>query len=288
MKSFTASDVNAAAVAIARRGDGWGSDRPKVYLSDLADELGETVPGMTMDLLRWHRDGLVVLQRADLAGAMDPAKLRASEIETPIARYHFIVPSPDARAREEHGFRARAGAFTRTLPRGRIGAKRNPAVTVSEDAVEMYKTFHRNDPKWVGQFDPSFVIPTRVRQLGEARFVLYRSDKVDPETLKKPRKPVDYIHDHEGGVSAYDTRGRLDTEVPTFITDTTALVLLGACLGFGWSDDDVEAEAEVTAPLPELYTIPAGTALLVVEDKRHVAAIIWGGALGVEGRGIVG
>jgi len=40
--------------------------------------------------------------------------------------------------------------------------------------------------------------------------------------------------------------------------------------------------------LPELYTIPAGTALLVVEDKRHVAAIIWGGALGVECRGIVG
>jgi hypothetical protein len=67
------------------------------------------------------------------------------------------------------------------------------------------------------------------------------------------------------------------------------LTLLGQCLGFAYYDpeSDQEIEAKVTQPFPELYSIPSGKALLVIQSKRTVLALIWGGRLGVEARGIV-
>jgi hypothetical protein len=119
--------------------------------------------------------------------------------------------------------------------------------------------------------------------------VLYRSDKLDPETGRQPRKPIDYIHEHDGGVHVYRTDGRADTEVPRFISGAKELVLLGQCLGFAYEDVDggEEVEAQVRTPYPDLYTIPSGRALLVIQGRRSVLAIIWGGRLGVEARGIV-
>jgi hypothetical protein len=85
--------------------------------------------------------------------------------------------------------------------------RKNPAEIFQEDAdaaVEKFKEFHRYDPRRLEELD-GLAIPTRVRKLGAAKYVLYRSGKVDPATLRKPKKPVDYIHEHDAGVMAYAT-----------------------------------------------------------------------------------
>lgn len=177
--------------------------------------------------------------------------------------------------------------------RARVGLVRNgDAVDAgdAEDAIEMYKRFQRLEPTDIGDFDPKMKFPAKVRKLGKALWVTYRSKKVDPETLKKPKGALDYIHEHEAGVETYDLQGDADCDVPGFIRNTTALCLLGELLGFAWKEkgDDADHEAKSSSPRPELYTIPSGKALVVVQDKREILALMWGGGLGVEGRGIVG
>lgn len=160
--------------------------------------------------------------------------------------------------------------------------KTNPSGD-ADDAIEKYKQFHRYDPKKIEEVD--IEIPRRVRRLGPARDVLYRSAKVDPATLKKPKRPVDYIHEHDAGVIAYACDGKADTDVPDRFVTTDALVFLGKCLGFALRDG---REAQVTSPLPDLCCTPDGKCLLVIEDKRRVVAMLWGGNLGVHPRGIDG
>lgn len=158
-----------------------------------------------------------------------------------------------------------------------------------EKAIDKYVEFQRLTPNKVGEFAASFLIPTRMRKVGKAKWVTYRSDKIDPATERDPGKPIDYIHEHDAGVCLYVPDGRLDTDVPHFITDVRALTKLGSCLGFAFVDaDGNDGEGKGKRPLPELYCIPSGKALLVIQDKREILAIMWGGILGVEGRGIVG
>jgi hypothetical protein len=176
-------------------------------------------------------------------------------------------------------------------------AKKNPASAEDrEAAIDRYKTFHRYDPKDIGEFPTSFRIPERMRCVGPAKWTTYRSGKVDPSTLKKPKRPVNYIHEHDAGVEVYvptsdrefDTDGEVVT-VPTQFRDAGALVKLGESLGFCVKmEDDGEIECEHDAPLPELYCTTDGKCLLVIENKSEVKAMIWGGALGVFARGIDG
>lgn len=171
-----------------------------------------------------------------------------------------------------------------SVRRGRL--RPNPSAPAAE---KLYREFHQNEPRRVGSFGPSFRIPARARAAGDALEVLYRSDKRDPATGRQPRKPVDYIHEHDPGVRVYRTDGMPDTDVPEYIAKATELVLLGECLGFAYHDEesDQEVEAQVRTPYPELYAVPSGKGLLVVQSKRSVLAVIWGGRLGVEARGIV-
>lgn len=159
-----------------------------------------------------------------------------------------------------------------------------------ELAIAIYEGFHRFAPRKVGEFHPSFKIPSRVNKQGPSVDVLYRSDKVDPETLKKPRRPLDYIHEHDSkGVHTYLPRGPGQVvEVPDWIRNATALSKLGSCLGFKFKRDGQVVEAKGKRPLPELYCTANGKALIIVQDKRDVLAIVWGGKLDVEPRGIVG
>jgi hypothetical protein len=155
---------------------------------------------------------------------------------------------------------------------------------------DLFESFHRFPPRRVGEFGPSFEIPKYVFRQGRSINVLYRSDKTDPETLKRPRRPVDYIHDHKPGVFTYlpDGHGRR-VATPSWIRNTKSLELLGQCLGFQFENPDGEnVEAQGKAPLPELYSTANGKALIVVQGKRKVLALIWGGKLDVEPRGIVG
>lgn len=167
------------------------------------------------------------------------------------------------------------------------GRRRNPSPIAQEDvdaARDKYKQFHRYDPRRVEEIG-ELEIPRRVRYLGDAKYVLYRSSKVDPATLKKPRAAVDYIHEFSAGVCAYACDGSADTDVPRECHEATALVSLGKCLGFALKDG---TEAKGQAPLPDLCCTPDGKCLLVVQSKKTVLAMMWGGALGVFARGIDG
>lgn len=167
--------------------------------------------------------------------------------------------------------------------------KRNPTDDLKRAAVGKYKEFWAMEPTKIGDFPSSFKIPARARDLGKSVHVLYDSLKKDPETLKKPKKPVSYIHEHDAGVHTYACDGQADTDVPDFIKGAQALVLLGQCVGFAYKDDEGDVrEAQATEPLPDLYCTPDGRALLVIQSRRKVLAMTWGGALGVEARGIVG
>jgi hypothetical protein len=155
------------------------------------------------------------------------------------------------------------------------------------DAVALYKRFNRYEPKKIGEFKDGFAIPKRVRLAGPAKWVTYESGKVDPATLKKPRRPLSYIHEIDPGVKLCLTDGKADTDVPPEFANAEALVLLGKSLGFSFEKNGEEIEAECTRC--ELYASPGdGRCLYVVEGKSKVLAMIWGGSLRVEGRGIVG
>lgn len=159
--------------------------------------------------------------------------------------------------------------------------------------LQMYETFHAREPRKVGRFPSSFEIPDEICVVGRAIHVAYRSDKRDPETGIIPSKPVDYIHDHEKGVVVAltsDDRAGEWRRTPASIADVDTLVYLGKCLEFKYrlrGGDEVLAEGR--RPMPLLYATPAGKALFVVEhDKRKLLAVIWGGKLRIEWRGIVG
>ena len=158
------------------------------------------------------------------------------------------------------------------------------------DAIRKYVAFHQKDPRKVGAFQPGCVIPEAVICVGHAEDVLYRSDKLNP-TTGEDEGWIDYIHDHKRGVNVCLTDLGSPGErrpVPAFIRNVRELYWLGDCLGFSFRSSDGELiKAEGTEPLPELYAIPSGKALLVIQSKRRVLAIIWGGALGIEPRGIV-
>jgi hypothetical protein len=171
-------------------------------------------------------------------------------------------------------------------------ARHNPGDADQVDqAVEKYREFHRFDPKKVVGA-PHLVVPQRVRRAGAATWVTYRSGKVDPGTMEKPKRTFDYIHEHDAGVVVYvtDARGgELDTEVPAWAKGVDAVVQLGKCLGFSYVDAMGKArEAKGTPPLPDLCCTPDGRCLLVVQDRKTVLAMMWGGALGVFARGIDG
>ena len=157
-------------------------------------------------------------------------------------------------------------------------------------AVAKYREFHQLSPRRIGEFRDDFIIPRTAVLAGPAHHVMYRSDKLNPST-GEDEGVLDYIHDHDSGVHVYRTDADCVGEVcavPPWLQRAQSLVLLGQCLGFEYLSPDGIVTAVVEPPLPELYTITSGRALLVIQNKRSIKAIMWGGKLGVEARGIVG
>ena len=157
-------------------------------------------------------------------------------------------------------------------------------------ALKKYLEFHQQAPRKEGDFHPDLRIPAFAVCIGRGKDVLYRSDKLNPTTLEDEGW-IDYIHDHKAGVRVYVPEGLGDGNlrtVPSWLQRTEEFVRLGHCLGFSYYDyDGKSVEAKGTDPLPELYTTPSGKALLVIQSKRRLLAMIWGGRLGVEARGII-
>lgn len=149
-----------------------------------------------------------------------------------------------------------------------------------DSGIKLYESFHKFDPRSVGKFAESFYIPKHVHCIGSAVSVSYRSDKWDGKTK-------DYIHHHGWGVKIYSPRGHTaDIAVPKWITEVKTLVKLGQCLGIEFNDGSKDI-VEFEPPRPDLYAIPSGRALLIIESKRRVQILIWGGGLDVRPEGIV-
>lgn len=162
---------------------------------------------------------------------------------------------------------------------------------VNKRARDLFVEFHQFEPTDIGEFSVAFKIPEHVYHVGEAKKMYYASNKLNPET-SEDEGWIHYVHDHEGDVGMHlvdDASGGEPVVVPAWIRDVDALVRIGDCEGFEFVDlDDELVEAKGTKPLPEWYAIPSGRALLIVQSKRHVIAILWGGDLDVEWRGVVG
>jgi hypothetical protein len=161
-------------------------------------------------------------------------------------------------------------------------------------AVKLFEEFHSFEPKDIGSFPKSFRIPREAVYVGEAKTMYYSSDKLNPEN-GQDEGWISYYHPHEGGVRAYiadpnDSPSTGDIRnLPKWVYKTQELVRLGDCEGFDYTDfSGREIKAEATGRAPEWYCIPSGKALLVIQDKRKVLAVFWGGDLNVEWRGVVG
>jgi hypothetical protein len=67
----------------------------KVFVSEIWKHLRSydsmSLPEFKARLLRLNRKGLIILARADLIGAMDSAKVAASEITDRGATFHFVL-----------------------------------------------------------------------------------------------------------------------------------------------------------------------------------------------------
>ena len=161
----------------------------------------------------------------------------------------------------------------------------------SPKAMRRYVGFHQHDPKHVGQLAKGLRIPATAILIGDAVHVLYKSDKLNP-TPGVDEGWIDYIHEHDGGVKVYrcDARGRsagVPRAVPEWLQHADDLVWLGQCNGFAYEDDAGTHEVKGTRPFPDLFCTPSGKALLVIQSRRTLLALFWGGRLGVEPRGIV-
>jgi len=172
--------------------------------------------------------------------------------------------------------------------------RQNPGDAAESDAaLEKYLEFHRYNAKHLDTVD--ITIPSVVYKGGKATWVTYRSGKVDPSTLRRPKKPVDYIHEFNAGVDLYRADpgdGRERVSVPSEFRHVGALIKLGMCLGFSYKGPDGAVEGSSSRPLPELACCVDASGdskcLYVIQDRRKVLAMIWGGALGVFARGIDG
>lgn len=156
-------------------------------------------------------------------------------------------------------------------------------------AVKLYEDFHKYSPNKIAPFPASVKIPQEVVCIGPAVHILYRSAKCDPITYLKPNGPIDYIHEHKAGVKVYLVGDKEEgplRKVPRYIRGVEEITFLGKCLGFAFLDEGETIGAECTSC--ELFAIPSGKALLIIEKKKKLLAIIWGGKLNVEPRGIVG
>lgn len=155
-----------------------------------------------------------------------------------------------------------------------------------------FEEFHARPVRDITAFDARLILPERAALAGVAKQVMYRSDKLNPST-KIDEGWQDYYHDHDPGVSLYrcgaaELRNGDVRRVPKWIHEVQQLTWLGQCLGFTFEDDEGnEIQMKGTKPLPDLFCIPSGKALLVIQSRRTVLAMIWGGRLDVKERGII-
>jgi hypothetical protein len=190
----------------------------------------------------------------------------------------YMTTQPDLYDEEVTGTWSREQ--TRQNP-SRKRSSRPPGVAL---AIKTFEGFNEYPSKGASKFAREIVIPDRMPSPGPCRWVTYRSDKWNNGTH-------DYIHTITSypRVKCAMAGENYDTiKVPAKVRNATTVTQIGLrALGFAFEYDDDEYEAKVPAGT-EWFWSQTARALYLIQNKRKLIAVIWGGNLNVEPRGIVG
>ncbi len=163
----------------------------------------------------------------------------------------------------------------------RIRSTRPPGVS---QATKTFEDFNEYPSKGVSKFAREIVVPERMPYPGPCRWVTYRSDKWKNGTH-------DYIHTIASYPRVKCVMAGEDyptVKVPLAVRNATTLTQIGLrALGFAFEYDGDECEAKVPAGT-EWFWSQTARALYLIANKRKLVALVWGGDLNVEPRGIVG
>lgn len=165
-------------------------------------------------------------------------------------------------------------------PGHRIGT-RPPGVS---QATKTFEDFNEYPSKGATKFAREIVVPERMPSPGPCRWLTYRSNKWNDGTH-------DYIHtitSYPRVKCAMAGEKYPTIKIPIKIREANTLTQIGLrALGFAFEYDDHEYEAKVPAGT-EWFWSQTARALYLIQNKRKLVALIWGGTLNVEARGIVG
>jgi hypothetical protein len=167
----------------------------------------------------------------------------------------------------------------------RTSTRGNPAPPPgAPQATKTFESFNDYPSKGTFKFDREIVVPERMPVAGPCKWVTYKSDKWGDGTH-------DYIHK----ITSYPrvkcalVGGDFpERTIPAKIRSAKTLSQIGLrALGFAYDQDGEEVEAKVPRGT-EWFWSQSGRALYLIHNKRKLVAVIWGGKLNVEPRGIVG
>jgi hypothetical protein len=194
----------------------------------------------------------------------------------------FLSTQPDLYDEETTGTWSREQ--TRRNPSRPRRSVRPPGVPGESQAIKTFEGFNEYPSKGASKFAREIVIPERMPSPGPCRWVTYRSDKWNNGTH-------DYIHtitSYPRVKCAMAGENYETVKVPAKVRNATTLTQVGLrALGFAFEYDDDEYEASVPAGT-EWFWSQTARALYLIQNKRKLIAVIWGGKLNVEPRGIVG
>lgn len=156
----------------------------------------------------------------------------------------------------------------------------------ARSGIAGFARFHNFDPKRV-EYSSLANIPKTICVVGYCEWVTYRSDKWREGTHDYIHEITSYPKVVVGVVGSTDGQIR---KVPKRIQNTRSVSLIGKCLGWGHMGIDGDGEGQEARPRGnyEWWWSSPGKALIVTHNRRKVVAIVWGGELNMEARGIVG
>lgn len=178
-------------------------------------------------------------------------------------------------------------------------------------ATSKFEEFHKRDPRKLGEFAKGFKLPATIGFAGEAVHVSYRSDKwgkgnvnyIHHSDCQCGHEREDHSDDGEGACDSLVCRCRkfktnvrfylassraMPTAIPAHVRSVQTLTRLGSCLDYSYIDHRGEIIEHRPGSGTELFCTPSGKALIIVQNKSKLVAMVWGGKLDVLDVGIVG
>jgi hypothetical protein len=171
------------------------------------------------------------------------------------------------------------------------GRRRSPRAATPPDferAAAVVEDFNDRDLRGRGRFTRTIAIPAELPLGGPVTWLTYRSDKWNDGTHEYIHKITSQPHVRV----AIPGHPGTPVRIPQKIRDAVTLSQIGMrALGFAYKDPsqgDEEVEAKIRGGKAAWYWSPTAKALYLIENRSKLLAVIWGGKLDVEPRGIVG